>query len=191
MKGAVAIKTKLWPFVKNKKKHVLKFSCIFFISELLCGLTQAQAQMDAELLWLYFKSPLSWRSEACLEQRLASTSDYSTHKHTYTLTAIRQSIEANTSEHLTTQLCMREEKRREELIMSVNAWLAQYLNHTTECCTLTGRIWVLQSIKVLKLLCGMLCSIASTSEGINCHKNSTPPIINITLIQRWSRWIAL
>lgn len=112
MKGAVAIKTKLWPFVKNKKKHVLKFSCIFFISELLCGLTQAQAQMDAELLWLYFKSPLSWRSEACLEQRLASTSDYSTHKHTYTLTAIRQSIEANTSEHLTTQLCMREEKRR-------------------------------------------------------------------------------
>lgn len=137
MKGAVAIKTKLWPFVKNKKKHVLKFSCIFFISELLCGLTQAQAQMDAELLWLYFKSPLSWRSEACLEQRLASTSDYSTHKHTYTLTAIRQSIEANTSEHLTTQLCMREEKRREELIMSVNAWLAQYLNHTTECCTLT------------------------------------------------------
>lgn len=112
MKGAVAIKTKLWPFIKNKKKHVLKFSCIFFISELLCGLTQAQAQMDAELLWLYFTSPLSWRSEACLEQRLASTSDYSTHKHTYTLTAIRQSIEANTSEHLTTQLCMREEKRR-------------------------------------------------------------------------------
>lgn len=103
---------KLWPFIKNKKKHVLKFSCIFFISELLCGLTQAQAQMDAELLWLYFTSPLSWRSEACLERRLASTSDYSTHKHTYTLTAIRQSIEANTSEHLATQLCMREETRR-------------------------------------------------------------------------------